>query len=337
MSTTLAAPIGVTQTKPKQLSKASKYFRYALAGASCASLTHAVLVPMDVVKTRLQVQAGVFEGASQAFNKIYAKEGAKALFVGFSPTIAGYCLQGAAKFGFYEMLKDLSVNVVGRDIAAQYSLPIYLASAGVAETLATILLTPFEAIRIRMLSRQVASGEVFNMTAKAARIYKSEGWNGFYKGLTPVLLKQVPYTMVQLATFTKSVDFTYGTLVPFFKPGARKEDLNVYAQLGISLSCGVFAGVLSAIVSHPPDTILSRINMTKSAEELERERLHGKPSNIQAISRIVKELGFKGLWLGIGMRCVFVGTLSAGMFLIYDSVKVAFGLPTTSGLNSKNH
>jgi len=35
------------------------------------------------------------------------------------------------------------------------------------------------------------------------------------------------------------------------------------------------------------------------------------------------------------MRSVFVGTLSAGMFLIYDSVKVICGLPTTSGFGKK--
>ena len=31
------------------------YLRYGLAGATCATTAHTVLVPMDVVKTRLQV------------------------------------------------------------------------------------------------------------------------------------------------------------------------------------------------------------------------------------------------------------------------------------------
>jgi hypothetical protein len=37
------------------MSAAAKYSRLALAGGICASSTHLVTVPMDVVKTRLQV------------------------------------------------------------------------------------------------------------------------------------------------------------------------------------------------------------------------------------------------------------------------------------------
>jgi solute carrier family 25 phosphate transporter 3 len=61
-----------------------------------------------------------------------------------------------------------------------------------------------------------------------------------------------------------------------------------------------------------------------------------KLSNWQATKQIVGELGFMGLWKGLGTRCFMVGALSAGMFLVYDSVKVAVGLPTSSGVGSKS-
>ena len=60
-----------------------------------------------------------------------------------------------------------------------------------------------------------------------------------------------------------------------------------------------------------------------------------KTSNWQATKQIVNELGFMGLWKGLGARCFMVGSLSAGMFLIYDSVKVLCGLPTSSGVDKK--
>jgi len=100
--------------------------------------------------------------------------------------------------------------------------------------------------------------------------------------------------MVQLAAFTKFVDFVYLTALPYYFPGKKKEDLSVETQLLISITCGISAGVLSAIASHPPDTILSRINMVKTPEQLAKEKIEGKPSNIQAIRGIINQLGFRG-------------------------------------------
>jgi solute carrier family 25 phosphate transporter 3 len=51
--------------------------------------------------------------------------------------------------------------------------------------------------------------------------------------------------------------------------------------------------------------------------------------------KIMGELGMKGIWAGIGTRVFMVGTLSASMFLIYDSVKVLVGLPTTGGIKEQ--
>lgn len=319
---------------PSTMPPAEKYLKTAVAGAACASLTHAVLVPLDVVKTRLQVQPGHFPSVGAAFTQIAQKEGLRALSVGFTPTLVGYCVQGAAKFGVYELLKEKAAAALGHEFVSRNSLLVYLCAAGLAEGVATVFLTPFEAIRIRVLSRQVATGEYYTMRQKAAKIYRLEGLNGFYKGLAPILLKQVPYTMVQLAAFTTFVDVAYTSLLPRLAPGKTKADLGPAAQLGITLGCGVTAGVLSAIVSHPQDTILSRINMTKSPEELARDVAEGRDTNLKRIAHIIKNMGFRGLWVGIGLRSVFVGTLSAGMFLIYDSVKLAVGLPTTGGYKS---
>jgi hypothetical protein len=36
------------------------YVRYALAGALCCALTHGAVVPVDVVKTRMQLERGVY-------------------------------------------------------------------------------------------------------------------------------------------------------------------------------------------------------------------------------------------------------------------------------------
>ncbi len=53
--------------------------------------------------------------------------------------------------------------------------------------------------------------------------------------------------------------------------------------------------------SHPSflDTVLSRVNAARKKGEV------AKPVRV-----IIRELGFRGLWLGVGTRCVFTGLLS---------------------------
>lgn len=46
---------------------------------------------------------------------------------------------------------------------------------------------------------------------------------------------------------------------------------------------------------------------------------------------VVKQLGWKGLWTGLGPRIVMIGTLTGLQWLIYDTFKVYVGLPTTGG------
>ena len=42
-----------------------------------------------------------------------------------------------------------------------------------------------------------------------AQIKSQEGVNGFYKGLTPLWLRQIPYTMVKFAAFENTVKAFY--------------------------------------------------------------------------------------------------------------------------------
>ena len=43
------------------------------------------------------------------------------------------------------------------------------------------------------------------------------------------------------------------------------------------------------------------------------------------LAGIAKDLGVRGLFLGVGARCVMVGGLTAGQFAIYGDVKRLLG------------
>lgn len=155
----------------------------------------------------------------------------------------------------------------------------------------------------------------------------------FYRGLGPILLKQVPYTLTQLTAFSLLVDVAYHQVLPgtFQK---QKEDLSSAQQLAVSIGCGATAGVISSIFSHPGDTILSRINMgRKQAMQTGGGGGDKAKAAIPTVRSVLADIGFRGLWKSVGTRCVMTGVLSAGMFLIYDSSRLLLGLPTASGMN----
>uniref|UniRef100_A0A0B7JQ81 Mitochondrial phosphate carrier protein n=1 Tax=Bionectria ochroleuca TaxID=29856 RepID=A0A0B7JQ81_BIOOC len=84
----------------------SDYVKFFGAGALAATSTHAAATPIDVVKTRIQVDDAL-KGYNmvRAARQIVSKEGTAALLTGFGPTAMGYLAQGGAKFAGYEFFK----------------------------------------------------------------------------------------------------------------------------------------------------------------------------------------------------------------------------------------
>lgn len=278
---------------------------------------HVILVPMDVVKTRLQGNPGKYKGMYDGFVQISKAEGFRALLLGLNSTFTGYMVQGAFKFGCFEFFKQLSLDIINNpDVTAKFKTPIYMISSASAEVIATAALCPFEAIRIKQVTQ--AEYAKTGMVSGLMKIYRTEGMHGWYKGLVPILMKQVPYTVVQLTTFQLTTDLLYNSLIPNYL-GWKKDNMSVGAKLSVTVSSGAFAGVVSAIASHPADTVLTQLNMKAGA----------------TLNGVIRDLGFRGIWYGVGARAFMVALLSTFMFLVNDSVKVAFGLPITSSLDKE--
>ena len=95
---------------------------------------------------------------------------------------------------------------------------------------------------------------------------------------------------------------------------APKESYGKSTHLGITFASGYIAGVACAIVSHPADTVVSK--MAKG----------GKTAG-----QILSELGFGGIWGGLGTRIVMIGTLTGLQWWIYDTFKTVVGLGIGQG------
>ncbi|EGS23874.1 putative mitochondrial phosphate carrier protein [Thermochaetoides thermophila DSM 1495] len=287
----------------QQLSGVQLYSRFAFAGAVCCSVTHGALTPVDVVKTRIQLDPKTYNnGMLGGFKKVIQNEGAGALLTGVGPTFVGYFLQGAFKFGGYEFFKQQHINFLGYETASKYRTGVYLASSAAAEFFADVALCPLEATRIRLVSQPTfASG----LLSGFGKILKNEGVGAFYAGFGPILFKQIPYTMAKFVVYEKVAEAVYRVW--------PKKDMSDGLQTTVNLGSGLIAGFAAAIVSQPADTMLSKINKTPG--------LPGESTTSRLI-KIGKELGIKGSFTGLGARLFMVGTLTAFQFAIYPLVSL---------------
>jgi hypothetical protein len=78
-----------------------------------------------------------------------------------------------------------------------------------------------------------------------------------------IFFAQIPYTMMKFACFEKTVEFLYKNVVP--KPRA---DCSKSEQLLVTFVAGYIAGVFCAIVSHPADTVVSKLNQDAGASAI---------------------------------------------------------------------
>ncbi|KAI9852351.1 MAG: hypothetical protein M1824_002012 [Vezdaea acicularis] len=282
----------------------------ALGGVIACGPTHTAITPLDLVKTRRQVDPKIYTGNFSAWRSIYRAEGVRGVFFGWTPTFVGYSFQGAGKYGFYEVFKYLYGEQMFPNVNKNF---IYLGASASAEFLADLALCPFEAIKVRMQTTLPPYANT--MREGWSKIVAKEGVSGLYKGLYPLWARQIPYTMCKFATFEAVVVQIYKTL------GKPKESYNTLQQTGVSFLGGYIAGIACAIVSHPADVMVSKLNAERQAGE-------GAGA---AIGRIYGKIGFPGLWNGLSTRIIMLGTLTGFQWLIYDSFKVALGLPTTGG------
>jgi solute carrier family 25 (mitochondrial phosphate transporter), member 3 len=165
------------------------------------------------------------------------------------------------------------------------------------------------------------------------------------------LLGELTSRKMKFASFETVVEMIYERL-----PG-QKSDYSKGAQTAVSFAGGYIAGILCAIVSHPADVMVSKLNAERKAGE----------GFGAAMGRIYQNIGFMGLWNGLPVRIVMIGqsnfrcdcaplsltnnlipgTLTGLQWMIYgrsyvlsmipsannpaDYFKIFMGLPTTGG------
>ena len=81
--------------------------------------------------------------------------------------------------------------------------------------------------------------------------------------------------MMKFAAFERTVEFLYKNVVPI-----PRDQMSKPAQLVVTFAGGYIAGVFCALVSHPADTVVSKLNSEAGSTAIQAAKDLGMKGNL---------------------------------------------------------
>lgn len=183
-----------------------------LAGITTGAMAVTCAQPTDVVKVRMQAQAGapVYTSSFNAYKTIATTEGVKGLWRGVLPNIARNAIVSAAELVSYDLIKE---NIIKYKILSD-NLPCHFVSGFGAGFVATCLASPVDVVKTRFMNS--TPGVYSGAMSCAVKMYKEGGPTAFYKGFIPSFLRIASWNIVMFVCFEQ---FKRGFMeLSYFKP-----------------------------------------------------------------------------------------------------------------------
>ncbi|PYI03611.1 putative peroxisomal carrier protein [Aspergillus sclerotiicarbonarius CBS 121057] len=171
----------------------------AVAGATGAVLANALVYPLDLVKTKLQVQVKStadskdegsddtvhYKSTMDAINKIIEKEGIEGLYSGIAGSLIGVASTNFAYFYWYTVVR--SFYMASNKVPKPPGTAIELSLGAVAGAVAQIFTIPVAVITTRQQTQP--KGERKGLIETGREVVDSEdGWTGLWRGLKASLI-----------------------------------------------------------------------------------------------------------------------------------------------------
>ena len=314
-SPAISTTFGPLSSKPLSRERSLSLDVYVLlgisGGAGC-TLTHTLVIPLDVVKTRLQTNPGQYDGIFDGAATIAKEEGMNALFLGTQATIVGYLWYGISVYPSYAFFKRfIGGQLLSSAFAVAHANDIALVAGALASVVASLGLTPIEACRIRAVAQPEIYRELGLLgTLKVIGTENEElGWKNIYAGLPSLMTRQVIFGSVKFLAFERASEAIFAAW-----PELRDA---TYTALGVSLVAGGISGALSSVVSQPADSVLTFVSKQSDS---------GNLGVLKGAQVMVQQDGVSSLFRGLGSRSVWAGCIIAGQFLLYDVFRAFFGI-----------
>jgi adenine nucleotide transporter 17 len=281
---------------------------HALAGAGGGLLSMILTYPLITLSTRAQVESKKAESNfSEAVGNIIAREGISGLYAGINSALFGISITNFVYYYWYEWTRaffEKAAAKAGRAGSKLTTVESMIAGA-IAGSATVIITNPIWVVNTRVTTRQqekkkdVEAGES-SQPAKAPStigtlllLLKNEGPQALFAGVIPALVLVInpilQYTLFEQLKNTVEKRRKVTPTVAFF--------------------LGALGKLFATAITYPYITVKSQMHVQSGQKE----------GSLAALSRIVRESGYSGLYRGIGPK-ITQSVLTAALLFAFKDV-----------------
>ncbi|KAI5800103.1 mitochondrial carrier domain-containing protein [Geopyxis carbonaria] len=281
-------------------------FSVSFAAGAIAGISEILtMYPLDVVKTRVQLQDNTakgpdrYNGMVDCFRKIVKNEGFSRLYRGITAPILMEAPKRATKFAANDKWGKIYRDAFGVTQMTQGISILTGATAGATES---FIVVPFELVKIR-LQDKASAGKYNGMIDVVRKIVAKEGPMAMYNGLESTLWRHVMWNS------------GYFGVIHQIKAVMPKTDVKQQQMIN-DLIAGSLGGTFGTLLNTPFDVVKSRIQNTQKVPGVVPKYNWTLPS----VALVAKEEGFAALYKGFLPKVLRLGPGGGILLVVYTAV-----------------
>lgn len=292
-------------------------FQQFCAGGGAGLIEILIMQPLDVVKTRFQLQTAgsknAYTSIGNCMSTIYRTEGIGAFYRGIIPPICAESPKRATKFFCFELYQNMFYPHIGlvKNGERTKSPLVYSLAGFCCGATEAVVVNPFERVKILL---QAEKGVKSSPIAKLREVYQEGGigTKGVNKGLTATIGRHAVWNAIYFGFYHTCKD-----VIP------KREESGEFKYFLTRVLLGLTGGTIASIINIPYDVAKSRIQGPKIILPDGSEKYRGAH---QSMMLIAKEEGPKALFKGLVPKLMRLGPSGAIMMLVYETLVEKFAL-----------
>jgi hypothetical protein len=235
------------------------YLTHCIAGSIAGITEHVTMLPVDTVKTHMQVFKGKYS-AMETARKLYKNEGILKFWRGASVLASGCIPAHALYFSVYEFSK-LQFLPKFHDTNNKVYPYAYAITGALATSIHDLVLTPFDMLKQRT---QLAPKNLTGLSDLFGYIVKNEGFFSLFRGYPITLFMNVPQAAA-IVSVNESLKVMY-------RPEKGHNVLSYFM-------CAGLAGSVAAILTIPLDNVKTRLQTQTFFDDCRKPMNENKENN----------------------------------------------------------